>query len=974
MAERSGFSSRLDAAAGVLIDRSRPLSFRFDGERIDAFAGDTITSALVASGRWLMSRSFKYHRPRGPVSFAGHEANTLVQVDAEPNVCADLRPAGTGSDVRPLNVVGRLDRDRAAILGSLGWFLPVGFYYRDFFGPDRIWDRWEKKIRAMAGLGQVGRPAASRRFVQRFVHCDVAVVGGGPAGLAAAAAAAREGADVALFEQQPKLGGALSWGRLRAEASDDQAERDRLAGELSLPPEVTVWTSATVTGIFDDGLLSVIAGDALLKVRARQIVLAHGGIEQLPVFPNNDLPGIALPGGLQRLIRLHGVRPGRRAVVVASDDAAYGAAVELLDAGVEVAALADLRGAIVGPIDLVERLRHAGTRLLDNVSALRGRAAFSGLHVGSLEVSLGGGKPQSIACDLVAASAGTVPAFNLAAQAGAAVRYRSALRNFVVESAVPSLHVVGTLAGVLDLAPAIDHARESGRRAARGEPPVAPDALVAAPDAHADPVRRAPLPAWPIFEAGRGKAFVDLDEDLQPEDLRETVRLGYADMQLLKRFSTVGMGPSQGRHSALATLRIVARQTGSEQSDVGLATPRPPVGEETVAHLATGPEHPVRRTALHDRHLELGAVMMPAGAWLRPAYFGNGRSREQAIADEVEAVRQRAGLFDVGTLGGLLVRGPDAAAFLERMYTGRYATMKPGAVRYALMLDEVGSIYDDGVVACVEPDVFYVTTTSGHSDAIYRSMLKWNARWQLDLDVTNVTSAYCGVNLAGPASRAILSALCPNDDLSQAAFGYMRNRTIAVAGVPAIAMRVGFLGELAYELHLPASRALAVVDHLLEAGRAHGLVPIGVEAQRQLRLEKGHVIVGQDTDGISTPQEANMGWALAADKPFYIGQRSLRVRASQAPTRALVCWQGPAGAQWPVAEGHLVLESDAIVGHVTSVGYSATLGRTIGMAFAAPSAASPGAAITIKGEGGQRLQAEVVAAPFYDLEGARQKR
>ena len=966
MAERRYGMARLQAPAGLLIDRSRPLAFRFDGANIPAYEGDTIASALVASGRWLMSRSFKYHRPRGPVSFAGHEANTLVQLGSEPNVAADLRLVTDGDDVRPLNVMGRLDRDPAAVLGRLSRFLPPGFYYRDFFGPGGRWDRWERRIRALAGLGHAGAPAPGEPFTQRFLHCDVAVVGGGPAGLAAAAAAHAAGADVALFEQMPRLGGSLLWSRWSAQAPADEVLRARWLDALALPPGVSLHTGATVTGVFEDGLLSVIQGRQLIKVRARDVVMAHGGIEQCPVFPNNDLPGVVLPSGVQRLIRLYGIRPGQRAVVVASDDSAYGAALDLLGAGVELAALADLRGAVAGPADFVEALERAGVRLLDGVTGLRAQAAPGGLHLGSVEFQRHAGVRERFDCDLLAASAGTVPAFNLAAQGGARVRYEPQVRNFVVEAPEGALRVVGQLAGESVLEEAVEHASQLGGALGSQRTTGGPS--------HSARWRRQPaLPAWPIFETGHGKAFVDLDEDLQPQDLRETVRLGYADMQLLKRFSTVGMGPTQGRHSALATLRILARARGSEGSGVGVATPRPPVGEETVAHMATGPAHPVRRTALHDRHLQLGAVMMPVGPWLRPACFPAGKSREQAVADEVDAVRQRAGLFDVGTLGGLLVRGPDAALFLERMYTGRYTTMKPGAVRYALMLDEVGSVYDDGVVGCVEAESFYVTTTSGHSDAIFRSMLKWNARWGLDIDVTNVTSAYCGVNLAGPASRAILGALCPQEDLSHAAFGYMRARVLPLMGTRVIAMRVGFLGELAYELHLPASRALAVVDRLLEAGREHGLVPIGVEAQRQLRLEKGHVIVGQDTDAVSIPQEVGLSWALAADKPFFIGQRALRVRAAQPASRALVCWQAPPGARWPVLEGHLVLRGEDIVGHVTSVGHSAVLGRTIGMAFAGAESSAPGSAITIKGEGGVRLQAEVVAPPFYDPQGARQK-
>lgn len=968
MSDRTSFSSRLDAPAGVLLDRSRRMSFRFEGRVIEAYEGDTIASALLASGQWLMSRSFKYHRPRGPISFAGHEANTLVQLGTEPNVFSDLRAVQEGDVVEPVNVLGSLRQDRGAILERFSRFMPVGFYYRDFFGPGGVWDRWEKRIRAMAGLGQVGKPAANRHFRQRFVHCDVAVIGGGPAGMAAAAAAAQQGADVAIFEQLPQLGGSLLWGRLCGQQSLDVAERTRRLQALSLPDTVRTFLSSTVTGIFEDGWLSVISGDELLKVRAKRVVMANGGIEQLPVFPNNDLPGIALPSGLQRLIRLHGVCPGRKAVVIASDDSAYGAAIDLVDAGMQVSAVVDLRGMGQANAEFVEVLERQGAQFFDNVSHMHAQAARGGLHLGGLELQTQAGHKVLIECDVIAASAGTVPAFNLPSQAGATVQYDPQIRNFTVDSSSGSLHVVGELAGWADLDAAIDHAAACGAQAGRLGSDDGPT-----PSGVQPVIRRRQLPGWPIFEDARGKAFLDQDEDLQPDDLRESVRMGFADMQLLKRFSTVGMGPSQGRHSALASLRVLARATGSEHTRLGLSTPRPPVGEETVAHMATGPEHAVRHTVLHDRHIELGAQMMPVGAWMRPACFPQGVTRDQAIANEVEAVRQRAGLFDVGTLGGLLVRGPDAAEFLERLYTGKYSTMKAGAVRYALMLDEVGSVYDDGVVACVEPDHFYLTTTTGHSDAIYRAMLKWNARWRLDLDVTNVTSAYCGVNLAGPASRAILSALCPQEDLSHAAFGYMKNRVLNIAGVRAIAMRVGFLGELSYELHLPSSRALEVVDQLLAKGHDHGLIPIGVEAQRLLRLEKGHVIVGQDTDAISTPQEVGMGWALGADKAFYVGQRTLKVRAAQTPTRALVCWQSPMGAQWPVAEGHLVLKGQDIVGHITSVGHSATLGRMIGMAFAAPDAATPGATITIKGEGGVQLLAEVVAPPFYDPEGARQK-
>jgi sarcosine oxidase subunit alpha len=964
-------SARIGGDAGLLIDRSRPVTFRFEGRPVRGFEGDTIASALVADGRWLMSRSFKYHRPRGPVSFAGHEANTLVQLGAEPNVPADLRRVSEGDDVRPLNVFGSLRHDRGALLGRLSRFLPVGFYYRTFFGTDGAWDRWEPAIRALSGLGRVGVPdARGPRFDKQFVHCDVAVVGGGPAGLAAAAAAAADGADVALFEQLPVVGGSLLYARLHADPATDARLRAEWRGALQPRAGVRVFASASCTGIFEDGLLSVVTGSRLLKVRAQRVVLAHGGIEQCPVFPDNDLPGVALCSGLQRLIRLYGVRPGRQAVVVASDDAGYGAALDLIDAGTAVAALVDLRGRGAAAAELLDALERAGVRIVDGVHRLEAHAAPGGLHLAGVTIGTGAGRTTRLECDVLAVSAGTVPSHGLAAQAGAAVRYDASVRNLVVGECPASIFAVGLLAGRTDLEDLVAHASDAGLRAAR----IAGDGDDAggAPVVRAAPPMRV-LPAWPIFESGRGKPFVDMDEDLVPDDLREAVRLGYAHMQLLKRFSTVGMGPSQGRHSALATLRILARETGSEHASVGLATARPPAGEETVAHLAGHVDDALRLTSTHEAHLARGAVMMPAGAWLRPAYFGSPASRERHIDDEVEAVRTRAGVFDVGTLGGLLVRGPDAAAFLERIYTGRFLSMKPGMVRYALMLDETGTVTDDGVAARLEPDEFYVTTTTGHSDSVYRGMLRWNARWRMDLDVTNVTSALCGLNLAGPQSRAVLARLCPGADLSAEGFGYMRARVLDVAGAQAIVMRVGFLGELSYEVHVPSSRAADVLALMLEAGRPEGIVPVGIEAQRLLRLEKGHVIVGQDTDGVSTPAEVGMGWAVAADKPFFVGQRALVARARKPAERALVCWQAAPGVAVPVAEGHLVLSGDAIAGHVTSVGRSAALGRTIGMAFAPAASAAPGSRIVIKGERGERVEVEVVEPPFYDPKGARQK-
>lgn len=374
---------------------------------------------------------------------------------------------------------------------------------------------------------------------------------------------------------------------------------------------------------------------------------------------------------------------------------------------------------------------------------------------------------------------------------------------------------------------------------------------------------------------------------------------------------------------------------------------------------------------MHNRHLEAGAEMMVAGAWLRPAFYGG--DRDHAISEEVSAVRTGVGLIDVSTLGGIDVRGPDAAEFLNRLYTFAYKKQEVGRIRYVLMCDETGVIIDDGVACRLADEHFYVTTTTGNSDAVHRSMLRWNAEWQLDLDITNVTAAYCGVNIAGPRARAVMERVESDIDLGRDAFPYLGVRTGRVAGIPARVFRVGFVGELGYEIHVSASAGEALWDVLLEAGAGDGIRRFGVETQRVLRLEKGHIIIGQDTDGTMTPHEAAMAWAIARKKPFFVGGRALEIHHRHPLSRLLVGFVLPNGGGEFVAEGHLTLSDNVIIGHVTSVAHSPTLGRIIGLAVVAADLDRPDARFVIKGAGGRRVEAEVAALPFYDPNNRRQE-
>ncbi len=936
---------------GLLIDRSKEIRFTFDGKTQVAHPGDTIASALIANGRMLQSRSFKYHRPRGPLTMAGHDVNALVQVGDEPNVRGDLHPVADGMQVVSVNRYGSLDNDLAAGLGLLARFLPVGFYYKTFFRPNGSWKFFERPIRELAGLGSLDAKSTPAYFDKAYEFCDVLVVGGGPAGLAAAGAAGEAGAEVLLIDEWPRLGGSLLYGRVDGSRKTAQERLTTLMRPVLDNVNIRHMTGATATGIFADGWVSVVKGNRLYKVRAKKIVLATGGFDQPIVFRNNDRPGVMFADAAQRLIRLYGMKPGQRAVIATSNRLGYEAALDCIDAGMEVSAIIDLTGGSAETDALAAKA---------NIKVLKNYAPFNALgrkrvHMviasplasdGSVKAGEGGRKVEYLQADLLLMNAGYTPALNLASHAGAKVHYDASI----------SMH-----------------------RATGG-----PDWLTLAGFAAGEDIDIGRIThPFPIFDTGKGKAFIDFDEDLSVKDIVNSIKDGYDDIQLIKRYSTVGIGPSQGRHSNLNTIRVAARHRGKDIEAIGTTTFRPPLIPEMFGHMAGRAFDPVRHTAMHHRHLDLGAEMMPAGAWQRPAFYavpelplppaGEGRGEGEAITAEVRAVREGVGLIDVSTLGKLDIRGPDAAAFIERMYSWTYAKQPVGKCKYLLMTDQSGVITDDGVAARLHDMHFYCTATTSGVDAVYRQMSWWNTQWKMDVDITNVTAATAAVNIAGPKSRQVLAALATDIDLSAEAFPYLGVRIGALGGIPVRMMRVGFVGELGYEIHCPSRMGLRLWDMLMEAGEAHGIRPFGVEAQRVLRLEKGHIIIGQDTDGLTNPFEASMEWAVGMKKPFFIGQRSLKIMQKKVQSRRLAGFTLTDPAAPAPKENHLLIDGGNIVGRVTSVVRSPSLGKVIGMAFVPPEKASPGSRLFIRIDGGKMVEAEIVAMPFYDPEGRRQE-
>ena len=960
---------RLPPMPDEWLDRSRPLSFRFEGRSCQGLAGDTVTSALWAAGVRTLGRSFKYHRPRGVLSAANHDVNVMLQDGQRLNVRGDVEPLRDGMALTAVNTFGGLENDRARILNRFSAFLPVGFYYKAFHSK-KLFPMWERMFRRITGLGTLDFDTPHIRTAKRYDFCDVLVIGAGPSGLAAALAAAEAGAQVALVDENPRAGGS---GLYQLGGNDERrlATR-RLLDRVRAEPRIRLMEATYAAAYYADQWVPLVDAEKLTKMRAKAVILASGAMEQPTVFRNNDLPGVMLGSAMQRLIYRHAVKPAQRVVVQAANADAYRVALDLLAAGIEVPAVVDLR-AIVPASPERDQLQRRGVECLAGHAILEAhpdaRGAVQAVTVCRLDA---GGRPlpetHRVECDGVAMSTGWMPAANLLYQAGTKMRFDEGVQQFVPGSLPPGVFACGRVNGVYRL----DARTADGHRA--GLAAAAHAGHGSASDASIAPEVESPSHPWPIVPHPQGKNFVDFDEDLQLKDFENAIQEGYDNIELLKRFTTVGMGPSQGKHSNMTALRVLARLTGKTPQQVGTTTARPFFHPVPISHLAGRGFHPQRHTPLHAAHAALGAVFMPAGAWERPEYYKvPGLSRIEAIREEVKRVRTAVGVIDVGTLGKLEVRGPQAAEFLERVYTGRYANMKVGSTRYAVMCDDSGVLVDEGVVARFAEDVFYFTTTSSGAATVYRELSRLNAEWRLECGLVNLTGAYAAMNLAGPAARAVLAPLT-SMDLSAAGFPYLACREGEVGGVPVRMMRVGFVGEWGYEIHIPAEHGAALWHALMKAGQPAGIGPFGVEAQRLLRLEKGHMILGQDTDGLTTPWEVGMAWAVKLDKPTFVGKRSLAIVKAMPQRQKQVGFrlaETHAGAA-PL-ECHLVIEGGEIAGRVTSIAFSPNVGRYIGLAFVRPDMAETGRRFQIRLTDGSQVTAEVCETPFFDPKDERQQ-
>jgi sarcosine oxidase subunit alpha len=925
--------TRIDHQPGERIDRSRRLDFTFDGRAFSGLEGDTIGSALYAAGVRTFSRSFKYHRRRGLFCCAGQCPNCLVAVDGAPGARACVEPLRAGVRVEHMGATASLSFDVMRATDLIGGpFTPPGFYYKTFIRPRRLWPLYERVLRSAAGLGRLRRRQDEREWTTRYRrrHADVLVVGGGAAGLAAAAAAASAGADVVLVDEGPEPGGRL----LAAGAH----ERARELAAQAHAAGVEILSDASALGYFD-GMVPVWQGDTLHQIRAARHVFATGTIQQPLVFAGNDLPGVMLADGARRLAALYAVAPGRRAVLVTVDDRGLEAAAALRATGVELVAVADLRPSSAG---------------LDGVQTLHGHTiveAHGGRTVSGVVLApLAGTGERRFACDLVLVSGGQTPAASLPVQAGARALPAEAGAGVELSGLPDGVFVAGELAGAF----AADAIERSGTLAGMCAVGVgsARDAVVA-DRAEPEPVATPPA----VAGAGRGRCFACLCEDVTAKDIRHSVAEGYDSFELLKRYATVTMGPCQGRICQLASARLLALETGRSTAEVGLTTARPPWTAVPLGVLAGRPFEPAKRSPMHARHRELSANIRWAGDWRRPYDYGDPDG-------ETLAVHERAGLIDVSTLGKLLVQGPQAGELLDMLYPNRVSDLRVGRVRYGVLTSEAGRILDDGTICRLGEESFYVTTTSTGAGAVEEWFSWWLAAWEMRAQLVDLTQGLAAMNLAGPRSREVLARHCELD-CSPEAFRYLDGRVGRVAGVDCLILRIGFTGELGYEIHCAAAHGEHLWDALLAGGDVR---PFGLEPQRVLRLQKQHIIVGQDTDSESNPYAAGMPWAVKLDKEQrFIGRWALEDAAAREPRERLVGFVVHDG--FVPTEGAAIVAGETPVGMVTSARRSPQLGCVIGMAWVPPSAAEDGASVTIS-DAGRRLAARVVTEPFYDPKGA----
>ena len=984
---------------GGRIDRARPLQFTFNGRTIAGFAGDTLASALLANGVHLVGRSFKYHRPRGILTHGTDEPNALLDISRgpgrrDPNNRATVVEAVDGLITRSQNHWPSLDWDVGAVNDLLSPIFVAGFYYKTFKWPRSFWHRfYEPAIRAAAGLGVAPTEADADSYVHRHAHCDVLVVGAGPAGLAAALAASAAGDRVIVADEQAEPGGTLLHDLTsRIDGKSADAWCAEALATLVAHPNVTVLPRTTAFGYYNHNHIAMVERvshhlpsppaalprERLWQVRAKQVVLATGSHERPVAFADNDRPGIMLAESVRVLINRYAVAPGHRIVFATASASAYQAAADAKAAGLDVT-IVDVRDETECGNETT-RLRALGVEVLTGYTIVGslGRKRVTGLIVAPRMGSNRIGARRTLSCDAVAMSGGWTPAVHLFSQSRGKLRYRDDIDAFVPGTSAQAECSAGAANGTYDLAAVLDDGWRAGTEAA---------GIAKANSFSVDPptvIGISPVRVLPSDrDASRVRVFLDFQNDVTAKDIKLAVQEGFQSIEHVKRYTTTGMATDQGKTSNMMTLGLVAELLDKPIPSVGTTTFRPPYTPVSfgaiVGQARDALFDPIREAPLHDWAVAQGSVFEPVALWRRARYFPRpGEDMHAAVSRECRAVRSGVGIFDASTLGKIEVVGPDAAEFLNRIYTNAWLKLAPGRCRYGLMLREDGFIYDDGVVARVAEDRFHVTTTTGGAPRVLSHMEDYLQTEWSDLKVllTSTTEQWGVIAVQGPKARDVIAPLVEGIDLSLGAFPHMAMRTGKICGVPTRLFRVSFTGELGYEINVPTGHMRAVWEAIHERGKPFGITPYGTEAMHVLRAERGFIIVGQDTDGTVTPADAGLGGMVAKGKPDFVGKRSLTRPDMLLPDRKQLVGLATEDARLVLDEGAQIVADPKepipmkMLGHVTSSYWSDACGRSIALALVAGGRARMGQTLHATTPSGF-TPVRVVAPVFIDPEGAR---
>ncbi len=991
---------RLDK--GGHIDRSKPLDFSFEGKKYSGFEGDTLASALMANGVSVVGRSFKYHRPRGILAAGFDEPNAIMQIEAGPHTIPNLKATGIelydGLEANPVNAWPSLAFDALSINSWLSRFIPAAFYYKTFMWPD--WHVFESTIRKAAGLGVSPKCPDPDGYEKHFAHCDVLVIGGGPAGLLAAQAASRSGARVIIVEHDPEWGGSLLTDPKQMDGEHSDAWIQKIVDELQEAPQTTVLNRTMAFGVYDHGLIGLCERvtdhlpissrsgirQRIWKVRAAQTIIASGAMERPFVFPNNDRPGIMLASAGETYARRYAAAPGRKVVVVTNNDYGHYCAQSLKKTGVEIAAIADARlqqnTSLPDQIDLNDYPVFFGTTVTNSSGRHRVRSAQ--LH----EIDSAGkailGRSRDIDCDTILMSGGWSPVVHLFSQAGGKLVFDAKVQAFIPTTCEQNIVCVGAATGEYSLTKNLSEAANVGVNAAsKSGFECRAMAVPKITESEESSVRA----MWQVdvsdIRSTGQKAWIDFQNDVTASDVKLAIRENFQSVEHVKRYTTLGMASDQGKTSNVNGIGVMESVLEKPMAQVGTTKFRPPYDPTTIGAFAgrrVGDNFgPLRALAAEQEHKEAGAKFDDYGGWSRPVcYLQGSESEDEAVQREAKAVRQGVGMFDASPLGKIEVFGPDAAKFLDRMYANTMSTLKAGQCRYGIMLDENGIVFDDGVLGCLKEDHFLVGTTSGKATAIAEQFEEWLQCEWTDLDVVtdNVTSAWSVINLNGPNARALLQKFDCTIDLSPNAFQHMQMREGRLAGVSCRIQRVSFSGELSYEVSVPWAYGASFWQALISEGEAFGVYPFGIEALMILRIEKGYLHVGSDTDGMTVPQDIGFGGILAKKKSDFVGRRSImRPDAIRKDRRQFVGLETISG-QTPLRVGAHIVSLGKVIppihtqGWVTSSVYSPNTAKPAALALVERGTERYGEEVQVWDLGKSR-RARIVRPGVFDPEGRR---